>query len=51
MKIEKPKGPTRFPRYDVTGVLRNIPKLDLSKIKDNHPLIEDFVIEGGTHVG
>lgn len=41
----------RFPRLDFQRVLKGIPRLDLSKIKDSHPLIDDFVVEGCTQVG
>lgn len=41
----------RFPRYDLSGVLDGIPKLDVSKIKDISALIDDFLMEGSTQLG
>jgi AAA domain len=48
----------RFPRLrpdeeksDFQHVLENIPRLDLAKIKDSHPLIDNFVVEGCIQVG
>jgi AAA domain len=38
-------SPMRFPRIDVQNALEEIPKLDLSTIKDSSPLIKDFVVE------
>jgi RecA-family ATPase len=47
----KQKQLVRFPRHDFEHVLENIPRLDLSKVKDSHPLIDNFVMEGCTQVG
>lgn len=52
-KMHKQQGAIlRFPReYDLDHVLEGIPRLDLSRIKDSHALIDNFVIEGSTQVG
>jgi len=49
--MAKQKEHARFPRLDFPHVLENIPRLDLSKVKDSHPLIDNFVVEGCTQVG
>jgi hypothetical protein len=36
---------------DLQHVLQGIPRLDLSKVKKNKPLIEDFLMEGTTQLG
>jgi RecA-family ATPase len=37
-------------QIDLSRVLAGIPKLDLSKVKTNKPLIEDFLMEGTTQL-
>lgn len=48
----------RFPRWRASDekayfadVLKKVPRLDLASIKETHPLIDNFVIEGCTQVG
>ena len=46
----EPRRLHRFPRLDVSPALKGIPRFDPANVKTNTMLIEDFIIEGSTHV-